>query len=217
MAVPGPRQAFPVQPVIDPQSIHIGPLTRDHAQDIATWQYDAPYDVYDMVGTDPEELLQPEVGYPAVLAHHRLIVSLLRTGWPGVGVAIRRRCPRYWRGIASRTHGTGTGAVGHLCGARLRTRAVCASRVPSNRRLVQQARTADRQWRLSALSASVRSGQPATLDPSTRRAHPSRRSIVGSIPRSTPGPCRRSHAASRAARDPLHTAANRRAPATGSA
>jgi ribosomal-protein-alanine N-acetyltransferase len=62
-----------VQPVIDPQSMHIAPLTLEHAEDISTWQYDAPYDVYDMVGTDPEELLQPEVGYYALLAADRLI------------------------------------------------------------------------------------------------------------------------------------------------
>ena len=58
---------------IDPGSIHIAPLTRQHAQDIATWQYTAPYDVYDMVGTDAAELLLPEVGYHAVLAGDRLI------------------------------------------------------------------------------------------------------------------------------------------------
>jgi RimJ/RimL family protein N-acetyltransferase len=68
-----PWKAFPVQPVIDPHSIHIAPLTREHAEDLSTWQYDAPYDVYDMIGTDPEELLQPEVGYHAVLADDRLI------------------------------------------------------------------------------------------------------------------------------------------------
>lgn len=41
--------------------------------DISTWRYAPPYDVYDMVGTDPDELLEPEVGYHAVLAGDRLI------------------------------------------------------------------------------------------------------------------------------------------------
>jgi [ribosomal protein S18]-alanine N-acetyltransferase len=58
---------------IEPDSIRIAPLTREHAVDIATWRYDAPYDVYDMVGTEPSELLAPEVGYHAVLADDRLI------------------------------------------------------------------------------------------------------------------------------------------------
>jgi len=58
---------------IDPGSIHIVPLTREHAEDISTWRYDAPYDVYDMVGTDPDALLQPAIGYHAVLAGDRLI------------------------------------------------------------------------------------------------------------------------------------------------
>lgn len=58
---------------IDLGSRHIAPLTREHAEDIATWQYAAPYETYDMVGTDPAELLLPEVGYHAVLADDRLI------------------------------------------------------------------------------------------------------------------------------------------------
>jgi ribosomal-protein-alanine N-acetyltransferase len=58
---------------IDARSICIAPLTRDHAEDIATWRYAAPYGVYDMVGTEPAELLLPEVGYHAVLADERLI------------------------------------------------------------------------------------------------------------------------------------------------
>jgi RimJ/RimL family protein N-acetyltransferase len=58
---------------IDPRSIHIAPLTREHAEDIATWQYAAPYGTYDMVGADPVKLLLPVVGYHAVLAGDRLI------------------------------------------------------------------------------------------------------------------------------------------------
>jgi RimJ/RimL family protein N-acetyltransferase len=58
---------------IDPGSVHIGPLTREHAEDIATWRYRPPYDLYDMVGTDPDELLAPGAGYHAVLSGDRLI------------------------------------------------------------------------------------------------------------------------------------------------
>lgn len=58
---------------IEPDTIHITPLTREHAEDISTWAYDAPYDVYDMVGVNPDELLDPEVGYHAVMAEDRLI------------------------------------------------------------------------------------------------------------------------------------------------
>lgn len=58
---------------IEPHSVHIAPLTRDHAEDICTWRYDTPYDVYDVTGTDPEQLLQPELGYHAVMAGDRLI------------------------------------------------------------------------------------------------------------------------------------------------
>jgi [ribosomal protein S18]-alanine N-acetyltransferase len=62
-----------MQEPIVPGSIHLVPLTRAHAEDISTWRYAAPYDVYDMVGTDPAELLGPEIGFHAVLAQDRLI------------------------------------------------------------------------------------------------------------------------------------------------
>jgi RimJ/RimL family protein N-acetyltransferase len=58
---------------IDPGSIHLAPLTREHAEDISTWRYAAPYDTYDMVGAAPDELLLPELGFHAVLAAERLI------------------------------------------------------------------------------------------------------------------------------------------------
>lgn len=58
---------------IKPDTIHIAPVTREHAEDICTWRYEAPYDVYDMVGVNPDELLDPEVGYHAVMAEDRLI------------------------------------------------------------------------------------------------------------------------------------------------
>ncbi len=52
-----------VQYEIGPDTVYIAPLTREHAEDISTWHYDAPYDVYDMAGVTPDELLDPEVGY----------------------------------------------------------------------------------------------------------------------------------------------------------
>ena len=58
---------------IDPATIRIAPLTRAHAEDLATWAYEAPYDVYDMAGADPDELLDPAAGFHAVLAGDRLI------------------------------------------------------------------------------------------------------------------------------------------------
>lgn len=62
-----------MQHSIEPDSIHIAPLTREHAEDICTWRYDPPYDVYDLAGVDPVELLDPAVGYHAVLIDDRLI------------------------------------------------------------------------------------------------------------------------------------------------
>lgn len=58
---------------IEPDTIHIAPLTRVHAEDISTWRYDAPYDAYDMVGVDPDVMLDPDAGYHAVMAADRLI------------------------------------------------------------------------------------------------------------------------------------------------
>ena len=58
---------------IDPASLRIAPLTRAHAEDIATWSYDPPYAVYDMTGAEPDELLDPAAGFHAVLAGDELI------------------------------------------------------------------------------------------------------------------------------------------------
>jgi ribosomal-protein-alanine N-acetyltransferase len=58
---------------IDPASLRIVPLTRAHAEDIRTWSYDPPYDVYDMAGAESDELLDPAAGLHAVLADDRLI------------------------------------------------------------------------------------------------------------------------------------------------
>ena len=58
---------------IDPEAIHIAALTMEHAEDICTWRYAAPYGTYNMVGADPDELLQPEAGFHAVLSGDHLI------------------------------------------------------------------------------------------------------------------------------------------------
>ena len=59
--------------MIDPAAIRVVPLTREHAEDLATWRYEPPYDVYDLDGADPHELLDPALGFHAVLAGERLI------------------------------------------------------------------------------------------------------------------------------------------------
>ena len=53
--------------------MHVAVLTREHALDICTWRYTAPYDCYDMTATDPDWLLQPESGFFAVLSGDQLI------------------------------------------------------------------------------------------------------------------------------------------------
>ncbi|SFA73130.1 Protein N-acetyltransferase, RimJ/RimL family [Nocardioides alpinus] len=53
--------------------MHLAPLTREHAEDLATWRYDPPYDLYDMVGAEPDELLSPAVGFHAVLTGDDLV------------------------------------------------------------------------------------------------------------------------------------------------
>ena len=58
---------------IDRASIRIATLTRAHAEDLATWRYEPPYDVYDMTGAEPDELLDPAAGFHAVLAGDELI------------------------------------------------------------------------------------------------------------------------------------------------
>lgn len=58
---------------VDPGSLRIAPLTQAHAEDIASWRYDPPYDVYDMTGADPDDLLDPALGFHAVVAGDRLV------------------------------------------------------------------------------------------------------------------------------------------------
>lgn len=55
----------------DPGELRIAPLTRAHAEDLCTWRYPAPYDVYDLVDADPDDLLDPAAGFHAVLAGPR--------------------------------------------------------------------------------------------------------------------------------------------------
>lgn len=47
--------------------MEVAPLTREHAVDICTWRYPAPYDCYDMTDADPDWLLDPESGFHALL------------------------------------------------------------------------------------------------------------------------------------------------------
>ena len=56
-----------------PEPLRIAPLTREHAEDLATWRYEPPYDVYDMAGADPDELLSPELGFHAVVMGDALV------------------------------------------------------------------------------------------------------------------------------------------------
>lgn len=58
--------------VID-ETLHLTPLAREHAEEIVTWRYPEPYDIYDMTGADPAELVEPELGFHAVLAGDQLI------------------------------------------------------------------------------------------------------------------------------------------------
>jgi ribosomal-protein-alanine N-acetyltransferase len=53
--------------------MRIAPLTREHALDVCTWRYPAPYDCYDMTGSDPDQLLEPASGFHALLDDDRLI------------------------------------------------------------------------------------------------------------------------------------------------
>jgi [ribosomal protein S18]-alanine N-acetyltransferase len=72
--MPGPCESLRrVVHLIDPASIHVAPLTRAHAEDVATWSYEPPYDVYDMTGAEPDELLDPAARFHAVLAGETLI------------------------------------------------------------------------------------------------------------------------------------------------
>lgn len=57
----------------DPDAIRLAPMTLEQAEDITGWRYQAPYDVYDMVGVSPDELVDPDAGFYSVIAGDTLI------------------------------------------------------------------------------------------------------------------------------------------------
>jgi len=72
---------------IDRASLRIATLTRAHAEDLATWRYEPPYDVYDMTGAEPDELLDPAAGFQLVvllLLRHRRGSWTLAAVWHAV-------------------------------------------------------------------------------------------------------------------------------------
>ena len=56
-----------------PPSMHVVPLTPEHARDIRAWRYPPPYDCYDMTGADPDWLVDPAAGFHALVADGRLV------------------------------------------------------------------------------------------------------------------------------------------------
>lgn len=56
-----------------PQPWQVAPLTREHANDICTWRYPEPYDVYDMSGADPHGLARGGRGFYALLRAGELV------------------------------------------------------------------------------------------------------------------------------------------------
>ena len=62
--------------------VRIVPLTAAFAADIVTWRYPAPYDCYDMTGTDPSFLADPASGFFA-LADDRGLIGFRSFGADG--------------------------------------------------------------------------------------------------------------------------------------
>lgn len=58
---------------LPPMPMALAPLRREHAVEICTWRYPAPYDCYDMTGADPDELLLPGLGLHALVSGDRLL------------------------------------------------------------------------------------------------------------------------------------------------
>lgn len=53
--------------------MRIAAMTPGYAADIVTWRYPAPYDCYDLAGTDPDYYLDPANGFFALVAAGELI------------------------------------------------------------------------------------------------------------------------------------------------
>ncbi|MDR7252460.1 RimJ/RimL family protein N-acetyltransferase [Nocardioides sp. BE266] len=91
--------------------MRIAPLTPEHAADICTWRYPAPYACYDMTGADPDWLVQPESGFHAVLDDHDELVGFRSYGADGQvpGWAYDDRALDTGGGLRPRLTGTGLG------------------------------------------------------------------------------------------------------------
>jgi len=66
-------QSVDDDPTLPVSVMEVVPLSRRFALDICTWRYPAPYHCYDMTEADPEDLLQPELGFFAVVHNGALI------------------------------------------------------------------------------------------------------------------------------------------------
>lgn len=60
-------------PTLAVSAMEVVPLSRRFALDICTWRYPAPYDCYDMTDADPDDLLQPELSFFALVRNGALI------------------------------------------------------------------------------------------------------------------------------------------------
>ena len=171
---------------IDPGSIRIAPLaTRAHAQDLATWRYDPPYDVYDMAGADPDELLAPEVGFHAVLAGERLIGFRLVRG-PTV------RCPG---GTTTTRHSTPAAACGRRSPGTAwvvpRSRPASTSAAPPSRRAAFRVTVAAVQHASAAAPSSRSASSGSATFEARRDGRPIRRPCVGDLLSASDGQCLR--------------------------
>ncbi len=99
-------------PVEDPVGkpfppMEIGPLSPDHALDICSWRYPAPYDCYDMTDADPDELLLPELGFHS-----------LSQAAGSLDFARSARTGKYRAGTTTTRHSTPAARCGHSSSAR---------------------------------------------------------------------------------------------------
>jgi hypothetical protein len=140
-------------------TVKLVPMFREHAADVVTWRYPAPYECYDMTDADPEFLADPDNNFFALLDDERLI------GFRSFGVDGQRRRWTPGEGFVRNWSVTESGTK--RSGPAWSTAAACSLRRDSASRSRPSTSVRCMSSIVSASAGSPGSGPPPMVFPTT--------------------------------------------------